>query len=58
MPGTLKMKYVRLAVGDAKDEYWSDLPETIFGQKFSSARNHMNMKSQAFYEGKGTHLKL
>jgi len=40
MPGTLKMKYVRLAVDNAKDENRSDLPETIFGQKFSSARNH------------------
>jgi len=40
MPGKLKMKYASLAAGYAKDEYWSDLPETIFGQKFSSARNH------------------
>jgi len=40
MPGKLKMKYARLAVGYAKDEYWSDLPETSFGQKFNSARNH------------------
>jgi len=40
MPSTLKMKYVKLAVGYAKDDYRSDLPEKIFGQKFSSARNH------------------
>ena len=39
MPGKLKMKWARLAVGHSKDNYWSHLPETIFGQKFSSARN-------------------
>jgi len=39
MPGRLKMKCARLAVGYAKDDYWSDLPETIFGQMFNSARN-------------------
>jgi len=39
MPGRLKMKCARLAISYAKDDYWSDLPETIFGQKFSSTRN-------------------
>jgi len=37
------MKCSRLAVGYAKDNYWlaSDLPATISGHKFSSARNQM-----------------
>jgi len=37
------MKCANFAVGHAKDDYWlaSDLPATIFGQKFSSARNQM-----------------
>jgi len=39
MPGRLKMKCAISAVGYAKDGYWWDLPETTFGQKFSSARN-------------------
>jgi len=39
MSGWLKKKCVRLAVGYVKDDYWSDQPETNFGQNFSSARN-------------------
>jgi len=41
MSVSLKMKCPRSTVGYAKDEYWlaSDLPATIFLQKFSSARN-------------------
>jgi len=43
MLGMLKMKFTRLAAGCAKDGYWfaTDLPATIFRQKFSSALNQM-----------------
>jgi len=34
-----------LAVGYAKDGYWSEVPDTIFGQKFSSARNQSFFRS-------------
>jgi len=41
------MKSARLAVGYAKDDYWlaSDLPATIYGQKFSSTRNHYHSEN-------------
>jgi len=39
MPDRLKVKCAKLTVDYAKDDYRSDMPETIFGQKFSSARN-------------------
>jgi len=43
MSGRLKMKCARIAVGYAKDDYWlaSYLTATIFGHKFTSARNQM-----------------
>jgi len=48
---TLKMNSARLAVGYAKDGYWlaSDLPATICGQKFSSARNHCYSENVILY---------
>jgi len=55
MPCSLKKKCARLAGGYAKDDYWSDLSEAIFGQTFSSARNqtlfstHILVSLQKFF---------
>jgi len=44
MPDRLKMKCARLSAGHSKDDYRSDLPETIIGQKFQ-----LSTKSDAFF---------